>query len=881
MLLHLVAASCSQLLPPTFFFFSCLLICQLKGEHETQFAANMEEGSLIFSPTLMAEGTIIPQPSGDAQNVKVMVRVRLFNSREIEISARKKDRLLPCVRMRDKTCAIIENSVDEKGFPIEKEREAFDFDECFWSMPLDQAFSTQTYADQKYVYDRSGLLALHAAIAGYNVCIFAYGQTGSGKTYSMLGAPTDPGISPRLVDDIFGSERNQLVKTTVECMFFEIYNEKVRDLFNKKLKVGDYDQPKIRQHPTKGVFVEGLTSKEVTTADQTKSLIERGTKERAMAETKMNAHSSRSHAIFQIRITQQDPIKGTQKTSTINLVDLAGSEKIAQSGATGKVADEAKAINLSLTTLRKVIDVLIDNSKIRNKKNHRLIPFRESVLTYVLSDSLGGNSRTMMIATISPHEANMEDTIGTLRYALRAKAIVCDAHVNEEKSAAMMDAMRDEIMALQEKLRTGAGGGSMSVEIQQQIEERQREVEKMEEQQKILQVEMQEMIVKEREMQEKVKEAEVEKAAMQVVVDSQKKERFAAAFRNAFLIDTEKKKQQETLLLSESLKTRNHELEKQVHYYETELHAKTELFDELRASTEVRIDELTKELSQRDGLLAQLRRQASATGEENRFLKDQNQTLIQRVQTLDAMKVDLEKRVQRQVQELLAANAASDRIQDEKTKLQAAFDDAKKDFDDELNNMRKRKDKYKLLYMEANARTEASRTVIDALHGDRASFLTTIKAQQQVLDEQSSAVKRMASERRDSEDKSRRLEKIVGQKETDVKMMSEALREYQTAATEFIYENHTMQKELERVTRQKQDLAISTERSLTAAPSGIARTNSPMTSTPRGRQEASPIGRSAQSTRSPRPYAARVSTSPIRRPLSASPLSVASPTYRL
>lgn len=826
-----------------------------------------EEGSLVYSPTLAGEPSSPSSPalSGDAQNVKVMVRVRLFNSREMEISARKKEQLTSCVRMRGKTCAIIESYTDEKGFPAEREREAFDFDECFWSLPLEQAFSTMPYATQKMVYERSGLLALQNALQGYNVCIFAYGQTGSGKTYSMLGTPTDPGISPRLVDDLFGSERNPMVKLTVECMFFEVYNEKVRDLFNRKAKVGDEVAPKIRQHPTRGVYVEGLISKEVSTADMTKNLIERGTKERAMAETKMNAHSSRSHAVFQIRITQADPMKGTQKISLINLVDLAGSEKISQSGATGKVADEAKAINLSLTTLRKVFDVLIENSKMRHKKNHRLPPFRESVLTHCLSDSLGGNSRTMMIATISPHEANLEDTLGTLRYALKAKSIVCDAHVNEERSAVMMDHMRSEIMALQEKLRSGGGGG-MTAEIQQQIEEREREVQLMEEQQKQLQDEMQGMIAKEQELNEKVKEAEVERAAMQVVVDSQKKERFAAAFRNAFLINTEKKKQQETLLLSENLKTRNSELEHQVSFLEGDLRAKTELFDELRASTEVRIDELTRELQQRDGLLAQLRRQNSVLGEENRFLKDQNATVIQRVQTLDVAKADLEKRVQRQVQELLTASATADRIQEEKVAMQQIFDDSKKTWEEELNNMRRRKDKYKMMFMETNARSEAARTVIDALHSDRTSFLGTIKAQQQVLEEQSVAVKRMATERRESDDKSRRLEKVVNQKEVDIKLMGEALREYQTAATEFVYENHTMQKELERVMRQSKDVLLSAERTVVAhkdpqASSPVAQN---INASNLYRQSVSPIRSPAARAQSPRPSAIRHSASPSR-----------------
>ena len=762
-----------------------------------------------------------PHASSSDNNVKVMTRVRLFNKREIEISEKEKRRLQPCVRMRDKTCAIMEFYTDDKGFPQEKEREAFDFDECFWSMPLEQAHSLMPYADQKYVYERSGLPALKAAIDGYNVTIFAYGQTGSGKTYSMLGAPSDPGISPRMVDDLFGSEKNPLVKMTVECMFFEIYNENVRDLFNKKSKIGDYDAPKIRQHPTKGVFVEGLSRKEVTTADVTKNLIEKGTKERAMAETKMNAHSSRSHAVFQIQVTQSDPMKGTQKVSTINLVDLAGSEKIKLSGVTDKALDEAKAINQSLSTLRKVIDVLIDNSKIRNPKMHKLPPYRESVLTYVLKDSLGGNSRTMMIAAISPHECNIEDTMGTLRYALRAKAIVCDAKVNEEKSAAMMDAMRDEIMALQMKLRDGGGKGGMTSEIKEEIEMRVKEIEKME-------ADLQIAHQREEEMVEKMKEAEVAKAELNVVVETQKKERFAAAFRNAFLINVEKKKQETSRLQSEALLLQKTELEHHNAYLTSELNATKELYTSLRDTTEHELNEKNREIHQRDQLLASIRKQLANALTENSTLSAARESLYATVQAMEAKKAELERRVQRQQEELLASMATVDRHIEENRRLQADKEQTEKSYEEQLENMRKRKDKYKLMYMESNAKAEAGRSVVEALQGDRHSFITTIKAQQQVVEEQSAAVKRLAWDRKDCDDKSRRLERSVTQKEEDIKLMAEALREYQNAATEFIYENHTIHRELDRVARQNNELKQNMERQAASmSPSPVKYRSSP------------------------------------------------------
>eukprot|EP00759_Apiculatamorpha_spiralis_P022875 PhF_6_TR26721/c0_g1_i2/m.39124 len=258
-------------------------------------------------------------------NVKVMVRVRPFNGRETNLSLSAGQELRSCVLMRDNVCSVLHDDGTE--------REASSFDECFWSLPAEQEYSEKPFADQAYVYQRSGLPLMYAALAGYNTCIFAYGQTGSGKTHSMLGTRDDPGISPRLVDDLFLEiEKIQgastACKVTVECTFMEVYNEKVRNLLQTSNN-GEVDDKivKIRQHPQKGVFVEGLNRIIVTTAEQTKAMIEKGTNERAVAETKMNARSSRSHAIFQMHIAQNDRVRGIQRHSNINLVDLAGSEK--------------------------------------------------------------------------------------------------------------------------------------------------------------------------------------------------------------------------------------------------------------------------------------------------------------------------------------------------------------------------------------------------------------------------------------------------------------------------------------------------------------------------------------------------------------------------
>jgi len=763
-----------------------------------------------------------PTKSGaqeESGNVKVMVRVRPFNSREIAISEKKGERLQSVIRMRDQTCAVMEFTTDEKGFPIEKEREAFGFDECFWSLPMDQGFSSCPFADQQYVYERSGLLGLEAIFKGFNVCIFAYGQTGSGKTHSMLGTEEDPGISLRLTDDLFA--RIEQMKTTVvttkvnvECMFFEVYNEKVRDLFNKKAKAGDEHAPKIRQHPVKGVFVEGLLRKDVTTAKTTKMLIDRGTKERAAAETKMNARSSRSHAIFQIQVTQLDAMKGTQKVATINLVDLAGSERIQDSGVKGQALVEAMNINKSLSTLRRVIDVLIDNST-KSKKHQSLPPFRDSTLTHVLSDSLGGNSKTMMVATVSPHEVNLETTMGTLRYALKAKAIVCSAKVNEEKSAAMVDAMKDEILALQAKLRSGGGGkGQPSVEIQKEIEMREAEVQKLEKEQEEMQTRLEEAEQLKAEAEEKMKEAEEKKAELDLSLAQQKRERFAAAFRNAFIIRTEKNKQDASKVELEALQRDNAELKRNNDFLETELSGARTGLEELQRTTDEQIAEFVANMAQRDQLVTQLKRQVANQTEEANYLRNQNEALLGKLQGLESAKLDLERRVQRIQEELLATSATVEREKAEKQRLQQTLEDRVKEMNAEVDNLRKRKDKYKQQFMEAQAKMAAHKTIVDHMNGDRKAYLATLQAQQQVVAEQSQTAARLVNDKRDSESKLQSMEKRIEMQQAEQQHLTEALREYQAASAEWMYENHAVSRELERVSRSYNDI-----RGLSAEPS--------------------------------------------------------------
>jgi hypothetical protein len=395
------------------------------------------------------------------QNVRVMVRVRPFNSRELNLESI--DTIRSVIEMNGNTVTVLDADHSYQ------ERDAFEFDECFWSIPESQnQLTSKTFATQEDVFEKCGKPAVENALRGYHNTIFAYGQTGSGKTHSMLGNDTNEGIAPRLVRRLFAriaEERtinpHERMQYTVELSFLEIYNEKVKDLLlkaqsKKANKSDEYSECRVRQHPEKGTFVEGLMRLHIESEEQCLTAIKEGMEHRAVTSTLMNDTSSRSHAIFQICLTQKSPLKGTSRVSIINLVDLAGSERIKMSGVSGQALQEAKNINLSLSTLRRVIDVLIDNSKLKKGQRGAVPPYRESLLTWVLSDSLGGNSQTVMVAAVSPYAGNIEDTIGTLRYALKAKAIVCHARVNEEKTAAVVHQLRGEMEALRKQLEDKA-----------------------------------------------------------------------------------------------------------------------------------------------------------------------------------------------------------------------------------------------------------------------------------------------------------------------------------------------------------------------------------------------------------------------------------------
>ncbi|XP_030249392.1 kinesin-like protein KIF13A isoform X3 [Sparus aurata] len=373
--------------------------------------------------------------------VKVAVRVRPMNRREIELNTK-------CVvDMEDNQTVLHPPPSNGKG-ESRKQPKVFAFDHCFWSM--DES-NVPKYAGQEVVFKCLGEGILENAFQGYNACIFAYGQTGSGKSFSMMGNGEQPGLIPRLCCSLFErvhKEENEAHSFKVEVSYMEIYNEKVRDLLDPK---GSRQSLKVREHKVLGPYVDGLSQLAVTNFEDIEVLMSEGNKSRTVAATNMNEESSRSHAVFSIIVTQTlyDLQSGNsgEKVSKMSLVDLAGSERVSKTGAAGERLKEGSNINKSLTTLGCVISALADQSAGKGKA--KFVPYRDSVLTWLLKDNLGGNSKTAMIATVSPAADNYEETLSTLRYADRAKRIVNHAVVNEDPNARIIRELREEV----EKLR--------------------------------------------------------------------------------------------------------------------------------------------------------------------------------------------------------------------------------------------------------------------------------------------------------------------------------------------------------------------------------------------------------------------------------------------
>ncbi|XP_051233248.1 kinesin-like protein KIF14 [Dicentrarchus labrax] len=370
--------------------------------------------------------------------VTVAVRVRPFNARE------KAEKALQVIFMNGQETTV--------QHPDSKQSYSFTYDFSFCSV---DEFDP-TFASQRTVYETLGKPLLLRAFEGFNTCLFAYGQTGSGKSYTMMGFGEEEGVIPRFCHELFcrlASMENEEVKCHVEMSFFEVYNEKIHDLLVTREEPNQRNMPlRVREHPVHGPYVADLSANIVSSYNDVQGWLKLGNKQRATAATGMNDKSSRSHSVFTLVMTQTQTefVEGEEHehsiTSRINLVDLAGSERCNSAQTSGDRLREGASINKSLLTLGKVISALSDQALTRKKV---FIPYRESVLTWLLKESLGGNSKTAMIATLSPAGSNVEESLSTLRYAQQARTIINVAKVNEDTSAKLIRELKAEV----EKLR--------------------------------------------------------------------------------------------------------------------------------------------------------------------------------------------------------------------------------------------------------------------------------------------------------------------------------------------------------------------------------------------------------------------------------------------
>eukprot|EP00835_Amoeboradix_gromovi_P000104 NODE_4_length_55019_cov_0.425091.p6 type:complete len:596 gc:universal NODE_4_length_55019_cov_0.425091:52074-53861(+) len=352
-----------------------------------------------------------------SETVKVIIRVRPFSTKE------KNEGHFDIIQSNEQEATITITD------PKQNQTRNFVYDSVFSS----QSTQLQVYSSARPV--------VMSVLDGYNGTVFAYGQTGTGKSFTMEGDRKNPdlrGIIPNAFDHIYSEIQKKVgITCLMRVSYMEIYNEDIRDLLT------DTGKLEIKEHPTSGIYVKDLTSVVVKSPEDMFKVIEQGSKNRSTGATLMNEHSSRSHSIFQIFIEMED--NGKFRSGKLSLVDLAGSERQEKTKATGDRFKEATKINLSLTTLGIVIKHLVDG-----KSTH--VPYRDSKLTRLLQDSLGGNSKTLMIATLSPASYNYEETMSTLRYASRAKMIKNKPKINQDPKDALLRQFEDELQLLRSLL---------------------------------------------------------------------------------------------------------------------------------------------------------------------------------------------------------------------------------------------------------------------------------------------------------------------------------------------------------------------------------------------------------------------------------------------
>ncbi|XP_036995960.2 kinesin-like protein KIF17 [Artibeus jamaicensis] len=379
-----------------------------------------------------------------SESVKVVVRCRPMNQRERELN---------CQSVVTVDSARGQCFIQNPGAAGEPPKQ-FTFDGAYY---MDH-FTEQIYNEIAYPL-------VEGVTEGYNGTIFAYGQTGSGKSFTMQGLPDPPsqrGIIPRAFEHVFESVQcAENTKFLVRAAYLEIYNEDVRDLLGADTK----QKLELKEHPERGVYVKGLSMHTVHSVAQCERIMETGWKNRSVGYTLMNKDSSRSHSIFTISIeiyAVDERGKDHLRAGKLSLVDLAGSERQSKTGATGERLKEATKINLSLSALGNVISALVDG-----RCKH--IPYRDSKLTRLLQDSLGGNTKTLMVACLSPADNNYDESLSTLRYANRAKNIKNKPHINEDPKDALLREYQEEIKRLKAILAEQMGPSTLSALLTSQV----------------------------------------------------------------------------------------------------------------------------------------------------------------------------------------------------------------------------------------------------------------------------------------------------------------------------------------------------------------------------------------------------------------------------
>lgn len=357
-----------------------------------------------------------------------MVRCRPFSRRE-EIAGSEN-----ILEIDDKLGQI---TIRNPKAPPDEPMKVFTFDSVYgWN------------SKQSDIYDDAVRPLVESVLQGFNGTIFAYGQTGTGKTHTMQGVSNDPerrGVIPNSFQHIFTQiSRTQNQKYLVRSSYLEIYQEEIRDLLckdnNRKLE--------LKESPDFGVYVKDLSSVVTKNATEIEHVMNIGNQSRSVGFTNMNERSSRSHAIFVITVECSEVGPDGEdhiRVGKLNMVDLAGSERQSKTGAKGKRLKEAAKINLSLSALGNVISALVDG-----KSTH--VPYRDSKLTRLLQDSLGGNAKTVMIATVGPSHKNFDESQATLRYASRAKKIKNKPRINEDPKDALLREFQEEIARLKAQL---------------------------------------------------------------------------------------------------------------------------------------------------------------------------------------------------------------------------------------------------------------------------------------------------------------------------------------------------------------------------------------------------------------------------------------------